>query len=57
MIFVNIVKYCEICAILSRQYFLDFTMFHNDFHVSQYGTLQVIVQHQLADAGSESPPA
>ena len=35
----NAVKYWEICAILSRQYFLDFTIFHYVSHVSQYCTL------------------
>ena len=32
-------KYCEIREILPCQYFLDFTIFHNVSHVSQYCTL------------------
>ena len=32
------VKYCTIRKILSRQYFLDFTIFHNVSHVSQFCT-------------------
>ena len=39
MMFVNSVKYCEICAILARQYFSDFTIYHNVSHVSQYCAL------------------
>ena len=51
MMFANTVKYCKIREILSRQYFLNFTVYHNGIMIHNIVHFIVLVHQQFAAHG------